>query len=299
MLPAAVANSADSNPIVVQVGNQSISVAELQKRWLEIPATQRQSLGKTDIERLRVFVDRWIVPRMLLAQSDQKTISKERQDAIEKLVLQQAMTVRIRKQSEINSPVTDTDVKDYFTSHRQDFDRPERLRLFRILVASEADAQALIQRLRGAPDYETWRNLAHDQSLDRATNMRGGELGFVGADGKSDIPELQVDPMLFAAAAHLKDGEIAKAPVREDGKFAVVWRRGHVAASRANLNTLGPTIRAYLREARAAAAFDEFLAGLRSQHAKDLNPNRLDGIEFPETPSEPLQQGAHHADASP
>lgn len=295
MLPAAAANSADPNPIVVQVGNQSISVAELQQRWLEIPAFQRQSLGKTNIERLRVFVDRWIVPGVLLAQSDHQTISKERQEAIEKLVLQQAMTARIRKQSEITSPVSDTDIKDYFTSHRQDFDRPERLRLFRILVASEADAQALIQKFRGAPDYETWRNLARDQSLDLATNMRGGELGFVGADGKSDVPELQVDPVLFAAAAHLKDGEIAKTPVREDGKFAVVWRRGHVAASRADLSALAPTIRAHLHEARAAAAFDEFLAGLKSQHVKDFNPNRLDGIEFPETTSEP----ARHADASP
>ena len=131
--------------------------------------------------------------------------------------------------------------------------------------------------------------------------MRGGELGFVAADGKSDIHELEVDPTLFAAAARLKDGEIVRTPVRENDKFAIVWRRGHVAAARADLNTLAPTIRAHLREARAAKAFDDLLIRLKSKYVKDYSPNRLNGVDFGETPSDKFQAGtpADTADASP
>ncbi len=282
------ASSADPNAVIIQVGKQTLTVAALQRRWLELPAFQRKALGNTDLERIQRFVSQWIVPELLLAQvaADRKILSSERRQAIEKSVLQQVLTDRIRKQSDAISPVTDADIKAYLESHRQDFDRPEQLRLFRILLATEAEATDTIQKLRHLPDFDKWRNLAREKSLDRATNMRGGELGFVAADGKSDIVELQVNAGLFSAAAHLKDGEIAKSPIREGDKFAVVWRRGHVAALRADLASVATTIRAHLRESRAAAAFNELLAQLKAKYVKDLNPNRLDGVDFGESPND-------------
>lgn len=284
-LPAA---SADSSAVVIQAGKKSVTVAELQGRWLQLPAFQRRALGKTEAERLRVFVDRWVLPELLLTQAaaDRKNLSNERWQTIEKSVLQQALVERIRKQSDTDFPVTDADVKAYLESNRQAFDQPERLRIYRILVATEAEALALIQKVRGAPDFETWKNTAREKSLDRATNMRGGELGFVAADGKSDRVELQVDSALFAAAAKLKDGEIGKLPIREGDKYAVVWRRGHTVETRANPANLTKTIRAHLRESRAALAFDRLVSQLKAKYVRDFNPNRLDGVDFPETPGD-------------
>ena len=303
VLIAAPAISADPNASVVQVGKTSLAVGELQRRWLELPAFQRQALGKSDKERLEAYVERWIIPQMLLTEEamGRKAPSTERRRTLEVSVLQQVMADRVRKQSDASSPVTEADIKAYLEMHREEFDRPERIMLFRILVATEGEARAVIQKLRGAPDFDAWRNLAREKSLDRATNMRGGELGFVAADGKSDIYELQVDPVLVSAAQRLNDGEIGKNPVRESDKFAVIWRRGHVAASHTNLNTLGPTIRAHLREARAAAAFNELLTQLKSKYVKEFSPNRLDGIDFGQIASDRFQSGppVNSADASP
>jgi len=280
--------SADPSAVVIQAGKKSVTVAELQRRWLQLPAFQRKALGKTEPERVQAFVDRWVLPELLLTQAafDPKNLSNERWLTIEKSVLQQALAERIRMQSDADSPVTDADIKDYLESNPQDFGQPERLRIYRILVATEAEAKALIQKLGGAADFETWKNTSRERSLDRATNMRGGELGFVASDGKSDRVELQVDPALFAAAAKLKDGEVCKVPIREGDKFAVVWRRGHTAELRANPANLTKTIRAHLRESRARGAFDELLSQLKAKHVKDLNPSRLDGVEFAETPSD-------------
>ena len=280
--------SADPTAVVIQAGKKSVTVAELQRRWLQLPAFQRKALGNTEAERILAFVERWILPELLLTQAatDRKNLSNERWQAIEKSVLQQALAERVRKQSDADSPVTDADIKAYLESNRQALDQPERLRIYRILVATEPEALALIQKLRGAADFETWKNAAREKSLDRATNMRGGELGFAAADGRSDRVELQVDPALVAAAAKLKDGEIGKFPIREGDKFAVIWRRGHTAELHANPAKLSKSIRAHLRESRAAIAFNALLSQLRAKYVRDLNPNRLDGVQFAETPSD-------------
>ena len=167
------------------------------------------------------------------------------------------------------------------------------------MVANEAEAKAAIDKLRTSADFDVWRNLAREKSLDRATNMRAGELGFVAADGKSDMVELQVDPVLFAAAARLKDGEICKSPIREGDKFAVVWRRGHLAALRADPTSVATTIRAHLREARAASAFNELLAQLKAKYVTDLSPKRLDGVDFPETPSDQFRAATPRTNGTP
>ncbi len=288
VLLAMPAVSADPSAVVVRAGKKSVTVAELQRRWLQLPAFQRKSLGKTEAERIQVFVDRWILPELLLTQVpvDRRTLSNERWQTIEKSVLQQAVAERIRRQSDTDSPVTDADVKAYLESNARDLNQPERLRIYRILVATETEALALIQKLRGAADFEVWKTVAREKSLDRATNMRGGELGFVAADGKTDRVELQVNPGLFAASAKLKDGEIGRLPIREGDKFAVVWRRGHTDELRANPATVAKSVRAHLRESRAAIAFNELLSQLKAKYVKDFNPTRLDGFEFPETPSD-------------
>jgi peptidyl-prolyl cis-trans isomerase C len=303
VLLAMPAVSADPSAVVIQAGKRSVTIAELQRRWLQLPAFQRKSLGKTESERVQVFVDRWILPELLLAQAaaDRKKLSNERWQTIENAVLQQALAERIRKQSDADAPVTDADIKAYIETNRRDLDQPERLRIYRILVATEAEALALIQKFRGSADFETWKNAAREKSLDRATNMRGGELGFVAADGKSDRVELQVDSALFEAAAKLKDGEIGKLPIREGDKFAVVWRRGHTAELRANPATRAQAIRAHLRESRAAVAFNQLVSELKAKYVKDFNPNRLDGVDFPETPSDQFRAATTEKkpDASP
>ncbi len=292
-LGASRAHSADPNAVVIQVGRRTVSVAELERRWQSLPLFQRQALGESTPARLHAFIDRWIVPDLLLEQAAQshRDPSNARLQVLEKSVLQQVLLERLRAQSENVHPVADADVKLYFETHRQQFDRPERLHLFRILTADEKSANELIQKLKNATDFDTWRNMAREKSLDRATNMRGGELGFISADGKSDIVELQVAPALFAAAARLNDGELTKQPIREGDKFAVLWRRGHLAAEPANLRLLDAAIRSHLKQARAQADFEELLSQLKGQHVKDLKPERLDGVTFQSSPSDDFSAG--------
>ena len=137
------ASSSDPNAVVIQVGKQALTVAELQRRFLQLPAFQRDALGSSDLERIRKYVDQWIVPELLLAHAaDRITLSSERRQAIEKSVLQQALSQRIRMQSDVTAPVTGADINSYLDSHRQDFDRPERLRLFPDIGSERSGSQS-------------------------------------------------------------------------------------------------------------------------------------------------------------
>jgi peptidyl-prolyl cis-trans isomerase C len=281
-LVAASALGVDPNAIVVQVGEHKVSVSELERRWQALPAFQRRALGTSAQSRLRTFIDRWVVPELLLVQSprapDIRTSS--RVQTAQQSILQQALADDLRSRTEKQTPVTDGDVKAYFEAHRDLFDKPERLRLFRILLADQKDAEELIGKLKNAPAFDTWRNLAREKSLDRATSMRAGELGFVSADGKSDIVELQVNPALFAVAARLKDGEMTKQPINEGNKFAILWRRGHIAAEPATLAAHETAIFEHLRQARDQAALGALVSELKTKFVRDQRPEALEGVTF-------------------
>lgn len=286
------AQSADSSEVVVRVGKRSMTLLELEQRWQTLPAFQQKALGESTAARVRAYVERWIVPEMLLAQAPFAGATAQTPGAqrVQQGILQQALADRVKQQLDHAQPISAADIKQYFESHRELFERPLRLRLFRILLGDEASAKELIATLKGAPDFDRWRNAAREKSVDHATNMRGGELGFVSADGRSDMVELQVDPALFAAATHLKDGELAKEPIREGDKFAVLWRRGHVAAEAAQLDTAREVIATHLRQARAQARVESMLTSLRSQYVKDVKPELLEILN--DIPAAPVATSA-------
>jgi peptidyl-prolyl cis-trans isomerase C len=257
-------------------------MAQLQRRWSDLPAFQRSALGATERERWLNFINNWVVPDMLFSQAigEDSARRNEHVQAIEKSVLRAAITRSIRASSDSAHPVTALDIRGYFEAHRAELERPERLRIFRILVDAEPDARVLIDRARGAKSLETWNQLAREKSADHATAMRGGDLGFVAADGSTEIPELRVDPALYAAAQRLKDGEISGKPVPEGQRFAVLWRRGRVPAVHATPEAMAPSIASHLREQRAAAALDELVARLRAAYVREVNPNLLETVDF-------------------
>ena len=135
-----------------------------------------------------------------------------------------------------------SDVEAYYAAHRADFTRPRRLRLWRILLGTEAEAKKLLGEVQGAGGPERWRDASRKVSKDGATRERGGDLGFVHPDGFTDVPELRVDKALFDAADKVDDGALVPEPVPEGSDFAVVWRRGSLTQVNVPLDAARPTI---------------------------------------------------------
>jgi peptidyl-prolyl cis-trans isomerase C len=127
--------------------------------------------------------------------------------------------------------------------------------------------------------------------------MRGGILGFVAEDGTTDVPQLAVDPVLFAAAAKVKDGDLVPEPVREGERFAAVWRRGTSPKVSRSLEDARAHIVFLLREERLQKRVADIVARARAETVKDENPALLEALP-PDGPGDqppPKPSGAPRA----
>lgn len=173
------------------------------------------------------------------------------------------------------SPLSEGELRAAYEKDISEFVRPEAIRIFRILLESEEAGRAAVAALPEVVTLKDWRARARELSVDRATHERGGDLGFVGPDGGTDIPEVRADPALYAAAHRLRDGEVLRELVPEGSKFALIWRRG----TRAKLEQTFEAVRADLSlrvdEARRYELLRTLLDDLRKTQLREFNPNKL------------------------
>jgi peptidyl-prolyl cis-trans isomerase C len=271
--------AADAVPLA-RVGPLAIDAAMFRRRAARALAQDLVALGAAWPERRRRFLEEVLIPEALLAIGGEREASAL--PPARDVALAQALAAAVVRAAASATP-SGADVLAYYTREREQLGAPRALTLWRILLATEAEARTVIKQL-APPTTATFGRLARERSLDRATFMRSGNLGLVGADGQTRVPELRVSPALFAAADRVRDGELVPEPVPEGEQFAVVWRRASHAPDAPSLAEATPRIRARLAEERAASALDTLLAALRREHLVDHHPERVAAYEprFPE-----------------
>lgn len=270
---------APKDAIVARVGSQVITAGELERRLLAIPPFQLRMFGKTEDEIKRNYLERVMVRDLLLAQGaiDQKLDAQENVEERVRATLRSVMVQQVRLDAQA-TPVTDADVEKYYKDNADKFHAPERIAVWRILVASKDDALKIVAELKKDGSVKKWKDLARDKSLDKATNMQGGNLGFVGPDGKTADGALQVDRAVLDLVKVLKDGELAPDPVKEGERWAIVWRRQTAKAVDRSLEQEAPGIRQTIARMRTEERLKSLLAKGREDRVKDLSMELVDEL---------------------
>jgi peptidyl-prolyl cis-trans isomerase C len=278
---AASAALADQAAPVVTVGSASMSAADVSRRLAAIPAYQVSRYGSTPEEIKKRFVEEVLVPEMLYGEealrrkADQTPALRDRLREAHRDALDRGLREEVLKQQ----PVTPEDLKKYYDENKARFETPKRIRVWRIQVADEAAAKEILAKAKGADGVKAWSEAAREKSLDKATAQRSGDLGFVRADGTTDVPRVQVDPAIFAAADKVADGSVVSQPVKEGDKWSVLWRRGSVEATKRTLEDETPSIRQVLERRRVDAARQELLTNLKKDQVKEFHPDLLSNID--------------------
>jgi peptidyl-prolyl cis-trans isomerase C len=280
-----LSNRADPSPsdtVLVRCGDSVVEASGVLTRFARLSASQRQQFGHAPTAQLRGYVEQVIARDVLLSEQAKRSKLSERPRVRSQYqgILRDALIANLTPRVEREAPVTAADIQAYYDAHPELFMTKERVRIARLLVDTAEEATALIERVRKLPNMDEWRNLVREKSKDKATSERGGDLGFVAADGSTDVPELAVDPALFAAAKAVTDGEIVDQPVTEGKRFAVVWRRGSVAGRSVALGAESARIRQLLVHERVEGELDALLTRLRAEHVRDHRPELLNGREF-------------------
>lgn len=278
-------------PVCVRVGPSSLDAEQIGARLAALPAFRRAALAARPEELVVRFTDEVLVPELLLAAEAQRRqlTSSPAGAAATREVLRAALVSALRAEIAQHEPITDAEIVARYEAERARFHRPLRIRIWRILVEDELAAREILAAARGVNGPSRWSELARTRSRDPATAMRKGDLGFVHPDGKTDVPTVRVDPALYAAVAPLRDGELCPEILREGSRFAVVWRRGSLAAEQRSLAEATPSLRAALEQERLTLKLSRLIAALERRHVVRGAPELLERLgELPITPPELL-----------
>ncbi|HEY3500437.1 MAG TPA: peptidyl-prolyl cis-trans isomerase [Polyangiaceae bacterium] len=278
---AATMALADQATPVITVGSASMTAADVSRRLAALPAYQVSRYGTTPEEIKKRFVEEVLVPEMLYGEEALRKKTHESPALRDKLreSLRDAVDRNLREEALQKQPVTAEDIKKYYDENKSRFETPKRIRVWRIQVADEASAKEILAKAKGSDGVKNWSEAAREKSLDKATSQRSGDLGFVRADGSTDVPRVQVDPAIFAAADKVADGALVGQPVKEGDKFSVVWRRGSVEATKRTVEDETPSIRQVLERRRIDSARQELIANLKKDQVKEFHPELLSNLD--------------------
>jgi peptidyl-prolyl cis-trans isomerase C len=271
--------------VCARIGSHAVTVGDLEDRMAKVPRYQLLTFGADADSIRRKFLNDVVAPDILYS------VDAEAQHVDQRRVVQQALARakaeaakrEVRMQAE-STPVSPDDVKQYYNAHLDTYVAPTRYGVWRILCKTREEAAAVLDAAKKKPTPENFTDLARVHSIDKATAMRGGNLGFVGLDGASNEAGLHVDPAIAKAASLVKDGELVAAPVAENAGgtpgFSVVWHRGTVGASTRTLEQVSGQIRDTISKNRGDDAVKNLIADLRAKNVHDENDSLLKSIDI-------------------
>jgi peptidyl-prolyl cis-trans isomerase C len=270
--------------VVARVGEKVVTVGTLEDDIAALPPFQRAALGDDPKAVSRSFLNEVVVREELLAAgAEARKLGAEEPAAhrIERAI--SGATLRaVRSRVGPASAIPMEEVVAYYDRNRARYDAPERYQIWRILCKTRDEAQSVLDAAMRDPTPATFGALAREHSLDKATNLRAGNLGFLDGEGASSEPGLRVDPGVVRAAQGVRDSAFVPSPVAEGENFAVVWRRTTIAPVRRTVADAAAPIRDLLWKAHVKEETEKLLASLRAARVRDLDPSALAGLDLPD-----------------
>jgi hypothetical protein len=267
--------------VAAHVGPNAVTVGQIEDRLSPIPRYQLRTFGRTASDVVHNYFDR-IVLRDELLVLGAKDRHLETDVGVEQNLDRMISSATLRALIEQVGPASSIpmdEVQKYYDANRARFDTGDRVTIWRILCATRDEAVQVIGAAQKDPSVPSFNKLARDHSTDKATNLRGGNLGFVGDDGVSSEPGLKVDPAVVAAAKGVKDGELVSVPVPEGAGFAVVWRRGTSAGVHRTVDDAKGQIQEILIKEKRDLAEKALMAKLKADKLTEIHPDILASIE--------------------
>jgi peptidyl-prolyl cis-trans isomerase C len=261
--PAAAAQAAAADPVLARVDGIEIRQSELEAEVRRLPEELR-NMPPMMLQPL--LLDQMITQKAIVAAARAQGLDRDaevqaRIRRSEEETLQQALLLR-----EVQPLLTEDALRARHRAETTARPPEEEIRASHILVASEADARAVITEIRrpGADFAEVARRRSTDPGA-----RNGGDLGFFKRGDM--IPEFE------QAAFAMRPGEISSAPVRTQFGWHVIRLEERRAVA--------PPSYEESREALRQQAFEEGVNAVVERIRAAARVERLDGGAAPRPPS--------------
>lgn len=181
-------------------------------------------------------------------------------------VLKEELTYnKMREKVTADLVVSDDEVKDYYDKNKQMFEQQAGIQMYHILVADEATAREVLNKLKAGED---WNKLASAYSTDDTNKNQGGDLGVVN-ESKNFVEEFKT------AALKLKPGELTQEPVKTQFGYHIIKAGEAKPASIVPLEQVKDTIKAQLEQDKKDKDFSKYIDNLKKKaEIKDLRDKK-------------------------
>ena len=205
---AAWAEGAAGDPVVARVNGVEIHHSDVLRTIASLPAQVRQMPTESVFPAvLDQMVNGKLVAAAAAAQKlDQDPEFKEKMKVAEERVMQELFLTRA-----VKARITDEALNARYKKYLEENPPQDEVRASHILVASEAEAKALIDQLKGGADFA---KLAKEKATDAAAAAQGGDLGYF-------TREAMVAPFAEAAFAGTV-GKVIDTPVHTQFGWHVI-----------------------------------------------------------------------------
>ena|SRR5690348_878946 len=279
--PASPAKPAEKlkDPVVAIVNGQKIHLSELEVAKQSLPQ-QYRNMPMTAI--YPALLDR-IVDSKLVEQDGRKhkvtedPAFKKRMAFVEEQVIQDFWL-----QKEIAAKVTPERLKQVYQERLKTMPAEEEVHARHILVATEAEAKAIIADLKKGADFD---KLAREKSTDKASGAEGGDLGWF---KKTDMVKEFAD-----AAFALKKGALTDQPVKTQFGYHVIQVEDRRQAPPPSFEEMSDQIRQDLARETVTAMLNQLRGNAK------IEKFNVDGTKPAPAPTAPAAPAKPAAPATP
>ena len=230
------------DPVVARVGKVTITARELQAQVPGVVQLLRAELAtvSSDVDR-RIFL-------LNVLLKDEATVQEawrrgyDRDPAVRRVMIDRVLQDEVEAS---NKPVDlpNSDIERYYLDHRDEFTRPEQVRVLQVVTHDRAVAERIAAQAWAAErsDIDAFQSLVVKHSEDLLLRARGGDMGFI--DRKSS----RFPVALVNAAFALRGLYDVSDPIESERGFHVLKLVQRLPAFTPTLAEVAPDIRAKLR----------------------------------------------------
>lgn len=275
----------DMGPVVAEVGDVKVYAKEFEQAAARKTPADGNKL--TDDEKKEVL-QKLIEEKALYQEARKKGVDQDPkvQKVMINTLLRQEVYGNVR-----NSDFSQEELRKYFDEHREEFVVPEKVQVKRIFVkagdqrsADEAKKIAEDLRKQVASNPSKFGDVASQHSED-PYRRRGGDLGFVGKDGKPGIDQAVIDK-----AFTMEQGQVSEV-FEAGGGFNVILVANKRERVERTFEQMRGSVLRKVKNDKYKEMYDTYVAEVTKQYPVKIHEDVLAKVEVEPQKRMPMGPG--------
>ena len=279
-------SAAKTGPVVATVGSETITADELKKRLEETSPFLRARYNTLD--RKKEFLENLIRNELLSQEALKQGYDKSPavQEQMKRAMIQELIKHQLDEKL-TGADLSDADLKKFYDAHNDDFVKPERARVFHILLPATTPAEKAKARAQAAAllkdiearekkgEVNAFQTVAMKESKDQLSAPMGDDLRFLSREELAKA----YNPELATAAFELKTPGDKTGPVETPAGIELVKLQVKTVALNRTFDESKDSIRGRMARERRSHEYDDWIKRLHDGAKIAINDAELEKVQ--------------------